>query len=368
MKRDILQVAFSLLLVAMFFVSCGKDPVPPINEYRKLSPATYVEISEMHDAFGRNTTTFCINDNFYWFDRDYALKRYNLSSGTSEVILTKEPMGEIELIAPNCIVSDGFTIKSDCLNFSDFDQWELRAMWIECFMCVVERGQSLNVVSRDKAYFYIPNSFSRLSFNGYGSCVYEFIPSERKMIIHGGHNSLGVDFSESAIFCVANELYIRSGAYVFKYSWDLRTWDEVGNLGECYMKYYTPVFEYNGKLYMYVPGDYSGNIGVAPKLHVFEPPFAQLNSVISLDIPAWQYTLYGASYIGYIREGFVYDGKLFLLPEGTAFNGGFYEIDITTGRGKVLLQAEEPFVRGDNFLFNIGNDVYFEQIYKLSLK
>ena len=46
----------------------------------------------------------------------------------------------------------------------------------------------------------------------------------------------------------------------------------------------------------------------------------------------------------------------------------FYEIDITTGRGKVLLQAEEPFVRGDNFLFNIGNDVYFEQIYKLSLK
>ena len=363
MKRDILQAAFSLLLITMFFISCGKDPVPPIYEYRKLSPATYVEISEMHDAFGRNTTTFCINDNFYWFDRDYALKRYNLSSGTSEVILTKEPMGEIELIAPNCIVSDGFTIKSDCLNFSDFDQWELRAMWIECFMCVVERGQSLNVVSRDKAYFYIPNSFSRLSFNGYGSCVYEFIPSERKMIIHGGHNSLGVDFSESAIFCVANELYIRSGAQVFKYSWNVRTWDEVGNLGV--WENYTPVFEYNGKLYKYVPETISADV---PELHVFDPPFTQASSVISLDIPAWQYTSSGASYIGYLREGFINDGKLYLLPEYINENGNFYEIDITTGRGKMLQQAGLPYVRSDNFLFNIGNDVYFEQIYKLSLK
>ena len=45
----------------------------------------------------------------------------------------------------------------------------------------------------------------------------------------------------------------------------------------------------------------------------------------------------------------------------------FYEIDITTGRGKMLQQAGLPYVNSSNFLFNIGNDIYFEQMYKLSL-
>ena len=362
MKRDILQAAFSLLLITMFFISCGKDPVPPIYEYRKLSPATYVEIPELHDAFGRNTI-FCINNDVYWFDRDYALKRYNLSNGTSEVILTKEPLGNIELIAPNCIANDRFTIESDCLNFSDFEQWELKEMWSECFTCMALE-HNLNAVSGNKAYCYSPTALSRLSFNGYSSCVYEFIPSERKMIIHGGYNSHGVDPSSSAMFCAANELYIRAASIVFKYSWSLRTWDEVGDLGE--WNNYTPVFEYNGKLYMYVPEHYDGDIThVAPKLHVFESPFAQVNSFISLDIPAWQYTTSGAFYIGYLREGFINDGKLYLLPEYT--DGNFYEIDITTGRGKMLQQAGLPYVNSSNFLFNIGNDIYFEQMYKLSL-
>lgn len=358
MKRDILQAAFSLLLITMFFISCGKDPVPPIYEYRKLSPATYVEIPELHDAFGRNTI-FCINNDVYWFDRDYALKRYNLSNGTSEVILTKEPLGNIELIAPNCIANDRFTIESDCLNFSDFEQWELKEIWSECFTCMALE-HNLNAVSGNKAYCYSPTAFSRLSFNGYSSCIYEIIPSERKLIIHGGYNSHGVEPSSSAMFCAANELYIRSASIVFKYSWSLRTWDEAGDLGE--WENYTPVFEYNGKLYKYVPETITADV---PELHVFEPPFTQVNSVISLDIPGEHYFYYRISYIDYLRGGFINDGKLYLLSECT--DGNFYEIDITTGRGKVLQQAGEPYVNSSNFLFNIGNDIYFEQMYKLSL-